>query len=139
MNILDVTVVENDTLSLQNAFRSWFHDSGTDSEHLHLILPTPSLPHTQTKGREKDVDEYDEDWESVSDSLGVINSLGRGREKRRELILKCDIQERIIDPLTAFDTKIGDQFVSGQLYQYSIYTISFFLPWTNHENSLDFS
>lgn len=135
MNILDVTVVENDNLSLQNAFRSWFHDSGTDSEHLHLILPTPSLPHTQTKGREKDVDEYDEDWESVSDSLGVINSLGRGREKRRELILKCDIQERIIDPLTAFDTKIGDQFVSGQFYQYSIYTIHFF----SHELTINFS
>ena len=59
MNILDVTVVENDTMSLQNAFRSWLHDSGTDSEHLHLILPhPPSLPQTaEVEGGEDE--EYD--------------------------------------------------------------------------------
>ena len=39
LGILDLHSIENDVLSLSSYFRGWFHDSGTDSEHLHLILP----------------------------------------------------------------------------------------------------
>ena len=39
LSILDLTSIDNDVLSLQNVFKSWLHDCGTDSEHLHLVLP----------------------------------------------------------------------------------------------------
>ena len=118
MNILDMTVVENDTMSLQNAFRSWLHDSGTDSEHLHLILPhPPSLPQTaEVEGGEDE--EYDllhcGDMEGdFGGGMSVVGGAKRRRkEEQRELVMKCDLQERILDPMTAFDPKISSQFVS---------------------------
>jgi hypothetical protein len=97
-NILDVTLVESDSLSMQNTFRSWLHDCGTDSEHLHLILPPP--PSTL---RETQEDKY-EPWE-LNNSKGTV-------EEGRGLMLKCDIHERIIDPSKSFESKIGDLFVS---------------------------
>lgn len=45
LSILDLTSIDNDVLSLQNVFKSWLHDCGTDSEHLHLALP-PSHAHS---------------------------------------------------------------------------------------------
>ena len=36
----------------------------------------------------------------------------RRKEEQRELVMKCDLQERILDPMTAFDPKISSQFVS---------------------------
>ena len=39
LSILDLTSTDNDVLSLQNIFKTWLHDCGTDSEHLHLSLP----------------------------------------------------------------------------------------------------
>ena len=96
-------MVDNDTLSLQSVFRSWLHDCGTDQEHLHLILPQPP---TLLKAQ----DEMDaESWEtSMFESSG--GSRGQGKENR--LVLKCDIQERILNPSTAFEPKLGDLFVS---------------------------
>ena len=29
-----------DFLSIQDFFRGWLHDCGTDSEHMHLLLPS---------------------------------------------------------------------------------------------------
>ena len=42
MSLLDVTTVDNDVLGLQSYLKSWLHDCGTDSEHIHLSLPAPS-------------------------------------------------------------------------------------------------
>ncbi len=116
MNILDITEVENDAQSLQSTFRSWLHDCGTDSEHLHLILPAPS-PNTagKHKGRsgglnfDEDSDDDISDWRGYGcdSSVGVVKGHGG-----RSLVVKCDIQERILDPSTAFDAKISNQFVS---------------------------
>jgi hypothetical protein len=58
LGIVDLHSIENDVLSLSSYFRGWFHDSGTDSEHLHLILPpatrylqyyAPAPPPTHTR------------------------------------------------------------------------------------------
>ena len=43
MSILDLTVIDNDALSIQNALHAWLHDCSTDQEHLHLILPPSSV------------------------------------------------------------------------------------------------
>ena len=99
--------MESDSLSLQNTFRSWFHDCGTDSEHLHLTLPPPSTLHEVMKLEEGE--EYATWGASHYDS-----EVNRADEEGRGLVLKCDIHERIIDPSTSLDSKIGDQFVSGQ-------------------------
>lgn len=104
MNILDVTVVENDPLSLQNAFRSWLHDCGTDTEYLHLILPSPPSSHHSTGAGPGRGDE-DTTWE-----LSPTDEMGGGKEGG--LVLKCDVQERILCPASAFNAKIRDQFVS---------------------------
>ncbi len=96
-------MVENDALSLQNTFRSWLHDCGTDQEHLHLVLPSPSSMQQETDEEVMDLDEG-EDWGA---------SCSSERRRRRDMVVKCDIQERVLNPFTSFDSALGDQFVSG--------------------------
>lgn len=109
--------MESDSLSLQNTFRSWLHDCGTDSEHLHLTLPPPSTLH---EALEEEGEEYGTWRTSCYDSEGVA----RAEEDERGLVMKCDIHERIIDPSTSIDSKIGRQFVS------KYWTSDFFLAPT---------
>ena len=115
MNILDVTVVDNDPLSLQNSFRSWLHDCGTDSEHLHLVLPStpPHLLCPRSEAAEMAEDLGGREEEEYSWGASCFDAAGGAGGRGREVVLKCDIHERIINPSTAFDTKIGDQFVSN--------------------------
>lgn len=80
LSILDLVSIDNDVLSLQNVFKSWLHDLGTDSEHLHLLLPPVR---------------------TTSDGGGV---------KEHSLTLKCDLQERILDPGAV--SPLGQHFVS---------------------------
>ena len=47
VSVLDLTTCTNDLISLQNLFKTWFHDCSTDSEHLQIFLP-PSLSSNQT-------------------------------------------------------------------------------------------
>lgn len=118
MNILDVTVVDNDPLSLQSSFRSWLHDCGTDTEHLHLTLPStpPNLlhPHSEAAEMAEDVRAGEEEEEYSWGASCFDDAAGGAGGRGREVVLKCDIHERIINPLTAFDAKIGDQFVSDE-------------------------
>lgn len=74
LSILDLTSIDNDVLSLRSVFKTWLHDCGTDSEHLHLTLPPPP---------------------------------GFGEHP---LTLKCDLQERILDPGSF--PPLGQHFVS---------------------------
>ena len=80
---MDLVSIENDVLSLQNVFRGWLHDCSTDKEHLHLILPSPE---------------------------GEAERGPSGSENVEGLVLKCDIQERVLDP-SVFGA-LGQQFVS---------------------------
>ncbi|XP_038053650.1 meiosis 1 arrest protein-like [Patiria miniata] len=69
LGAVEVTSVEQDEISLQDFFRGWLHDSGTDREHLHLRLPPTTIG---------------DDW----------------------LTLKCDLQERFLNPsLFPFQTQ----------------------------------
>ncbi|XP_044537108.1 meiosis 1 arrest protein [Gracilinanus agilis] len=38
---IDLQIIENDTVSIEIFFKAWLQDSGTDQEHLHLLLPSP--------------------------------------------------------------------------------------------------
>ncbi|XP_072033026.1 meiosis 1 arrest protein-like [Amphiura filiformis] len=38
--LVDVICLEADFLSIQDFFKGWLHDCGTDSEHIHLLLPS---------------------------------------------------------------------------------------------------
>ena len=84
LSVLDLVSIDNDVLSLQNVFQSWLLDCSTDSEAIHLILP-PGLRQTGL-----------EEGERIHDS-----SL---------LTVKCDIQERLLDPNLM--GSLGQQFVS---------------------------
>ncbi|XP_014670118.1 PREDICTED: meiosis 1 arrest protein-like [Priapulus caudatus] len=61
---LELLQVESDLLSLENFFKMWLMDSGTDREHLHITLPEVST----------------------------------AQDRMWPLVLKCDMQERILDP-----------------------------------------
>ncbi|XP_020860974.1 meiosis 1 arrest protein isoform X1 [Phascolarctos cinereus] len=37
---IELQVIENDTVSIESFFKAWLQDSGTDQEHLHLLLPS---------------------------------------------------------------------------------------------------
>mgnify|MGYP002803526918 CR=1 FL=1 len=74
-DIVDIISIENDVLCMMNYFKSWLKDCGTDSENIHLILPSriscsPDL---------------------LADDLSSNSN---------EVVLKCDLHEALIDPLT---------------------------------------
>ncbi|XP_062065702.1 meiosis 1 arrest protein [Lepus europaeus] len=37
---IDLQTIDNDVLSLEVFFKAWLHNSGTDQEHIHLLLPS---------------------------------------------------------------------------------------------------
>ncbi|XP_003773528.1 meiosis 1 arrest protein [Sarcophilus harrisii] len=37
---IDLQIIENDTVSIESFFKAWLQNSGTDQEHLHLLLPS---------------------------------------------------------------------------------------------------
>lgn len=40
---IDLQTIDNDTLSIEIFFKAWLHISGTDQEHIHLLLPSWSF------------------------------------------------------------------------------------------------
>jgi len=121
LSILDVTVLDSDVLSLQNALHSWLHDCSTDQEHLHLILPPSTSQATvlnckalsgitsqvmleTTAGRTKD----------KGDREDITTGSSETENHTREVRIKCDFQERVLNPSVCFDSKLGDSFVSVQ-------------------------
>lgn len=80
--MLEVVSIDNDVLNLQSVFQGWLRDCSTDSEHLHLFLP-PTL-------------------QGLTGSDGLSSQLS----------LKCDLHERLMDPLL-LGGGIGQKFVSA--------------------------
>ncbi|XP_045405882.1 meiosis 1 arrest protein isoform X5 [Lemur catta] len=37
---IDLQTIDNDTVSMEIFFKAWLHNSGTDQEHIHLLLPS---------------------------------------------------------------------------------------------------
>ncbi len=121
MSILDITVVDSDTLSLQNALHAWLHDCSTDQEHLHLILPPLSTTALGQESRSKIlIFKFELPFHSSNQLLGDRESTsiwedsatGADVTHHKEVKIKCDFQERVLDPSACFDTKLGDPFVS---------------------------
>ncbi|XP_028372178.1 meiosis 1 arrest protein isoform X2 [Phyllostomus discolor] len=40
---IDLQTVDNDVVSMEMLFKAWLHNSGTDREHVHLLLPSQSF------------------------------------------------------------------------------------------------
>ncbi|XP_062992112.1 meiosis 1 arrest protein [Elgaria multicarinata webbii] len=40
---IDLQTVEDDVVALEMFFKAWFHDQGTNQEHLHLLLPSGAI------------------------------------------------------------------------------------------------
>ena len=80
--MLEVVSIDNDVLNLQSVFQGWLRDCSTDSEHLHLSLP-PTL-------------------HGLTGSDGLSSQLS----------LKCDLHERLLDPLL-LGAGLGQKFVSA--------------------------
>ncbi|XP_072475986.1 meiosis 1 arrest protein isoform X2 [Notamacropus eugenii] len=64
---IELQIIENDTVSIESFFKAWLQDSGTDQEHLHLLLPSQC-------------------FSSVSSA------------RSEPMCLKCDLQERLLNP-----------------------------------------
>ncbi|XP_007950850.1 meiosis 1 arrest protein [Orycteropus afer afer] len=37
---IDLQIIDNDIISMEVFFKAWLHNSGTDREHIHLLLPS---------------------------------------------------------------------------------------------------
>ncbi|KAJ7379177.1 male meiosis chromosome separation [Desmophyllum pertusum] len=70
--LVDVVSLGKDVLSFQNFFKTWLLDGGTDQEHLRITLPSAF----------------------TQDSEG-----DHSQEHDTGLTLKCDLHERVLDPL----------------------------------------
>ncbi|XP_068927884.1 meiosis 1 arrest protein [Petaurus breviceps papuanus] len=64
---IELQIIENDIVSIESFFKAWLQDSGTDREHLHLLLPP-----------------------QCSSSFSSARS--------EPMCLKCDLQERLLNP-----------------------------------------
>ncbi|XP_070285654.1 meiosis 1 arrest protein isoform X1 [Myotis yumanensis] len=40
---IDLQTIDNDVVSMEVFFKAWLHNSGTDQEHIHLLLPSQSF------------------------------------------------------------------------------------------------
>ena len=56
------------------------------------------------EGQESDL------WGGVAE--GFNTATGRVPHRERGVTIKCDFQERVLNPATCFNSKLGDQFVS---------------------------
>uniref|UniRef100_A0A9L0K0Z2 Meiosis 1 associated protein n=1 Tax=Equus asinus TaxID=9793 RepID=A0A9L0K0Z2_EQUAS len=43
---IDLQTIDNDIVSMEIFFKAWLHNSGTDQEHMHLLLPSRSYSST---------------------------------------------------------------------------------------------
>ena len=83
LSVFDVIGCTNDVPSLQSLFKTWLYDCSTDVEHIQIVLP--------------------------SSSAGVVTG---GRVNDNKIIIKCDVWERMLDPLclpTAFSKNLVRQ------------------------------
>uniref|UniRef100_A0A8C4KHD3 Meiosis 1 associated protein n=1 Tax=Dromaius novaehollandiae TaxID=8790 RepID=A0A8C4KHD3_DRONO len=81
---IDVQTVEDNVISLEMLFKTWLHDYGTDREQLHLLLPSGGFGH-----------------------LLAVSSPPRCRGNLYVMCLKCDLQERLLDPALLSGTADG--------------------------------
>uniref|UniRef100_H3B0P3 Meiosis 1 associated protein n=1 Tax=Latimeria chalumnae TaxID=7897 RepID=H3B0P3_LATCH len=65
---IDLQTIENEVVCLENFFKAWLQDHGTDKEHLHLFLPSGCL------------------------SSNVLF------KEDAVVCLKCDVQDRLLNP-----------------------------------------
>nr|XP_015107342.1 meiosis 1 arrest protein isoform X1 [Vicugna pacos] len=47
---IDLQTVDNDVVSMEMFFKAWLHNSGTDQEHVHLLLPSRCLSNISRAG-----------------------------------------------------------------------------------------
>lgn len=40
---IDLQTIDSDIVSMEIFFKAWLHNSGTDREHVHLLLPSRSI------------------------------------------------------------------------------------------------
>ncbi|NWR64196.1 M1AP protein, partial [Bucorvus abyssinicus] len=73
---IDVQTIEDNVISLEMLFKTWLHDSSTEREHLHLLLPSGGFSHATAP-------------------------------KTTLMCLKCDLQERLLDPALLSGTTDG--------------------------------
>ncbi|KAF6321385.1 meiosis 1 associated protein [Rhinolophus ferrumequinum] len=48
---IDLQTIDNDIVSMESFFKAWLHNSGTDQEHIHLLLPSQSFSNI-SRGRD---------------------------------------------------------------------------------------
>ncbi|KAM6071787.1 meiosis 1 arrest protein isoform 2-T2 [Theristicus caerulescens] len=73
---IDVHTVKDNVISLEMLFKTWLQDYGTESEHLHLLLPSGGFSHAAAP-------------------------------RTTLMCLKCDLQERLLDPALLSGTADG--------------------------------
>ncbi|XP_046845567.1 meiosis 1 arrest protein-like [Xenia sp. Carnegie-2017] len=85
-DIVDVLSIENDALCMMNFFKVWLKDCSSDTESLHIVLPTLT---SSSSGI------YTGLVISNNNSYIMVDDSSSGCE----MVLKCDLHEVLIDPL----------------------------------------
>ncbi|XP_040445201.1 meiosis 1 arrest protein isoform X4 [Falco naumanni] len=108
---IDVQTIEDNVISLEMLFKTWLHDYGTEREHLHLLLPSGGFSHATAPRTTL----------SISFSLPLCRELlhptalkitqacpmGMFSHVPHPMCLKCDLQERLLDPALLSGTADG--------------------------------
>ncbi|KAM6076423.1 LOW QUALITY PROTEIN: meiosis 1 arrest protein [Chlamydotis macqueenii] len=90
---IDVQTIEDNVISLEMLFKTWLHDYGTEREHLHLLLPLGGFSHATAPKTTLSISfSLPLQGAPKSHSLKDYPGLSYG------LCLKCDLQERLLDP-----------------------------------------
>ncbi|XP_055557001.1 meiosis 1 arrest protein isoform X1 [Falco biarmicus] len=108
---IDVQTIEDNVISLEMLFKTWLHDYGTEREHLHLLLPSGGFSRATAPRTTL----------SISFSLPLCRELphptalkitqacpmGMFSHVPHPMCLKCDLQERLLDPALLSGTADG--------------------------------
>ncbi|XP_039921726.1 meiosis 1 arrest protein isoform X1 [Hirundo rustica] len=111
---IEVQTVEDNVISLEMLFKTWLHDHGTEREQLHLLLPSGGFGHAAVPKNTLSISfslpsaPLQRDPESLS--LKKLPRIVQGAPSlpfREPVCLKCDLQERLLDPALLSGTPDG--------------------------------
>ncbi|KAM9295443.1 LOW QUALITY PROTEIN: meiosis 1 arrest protein [Morus bassanus] len=107
---IDVQTVEDNVISLEMLFKTWLHDYSTESEQLHLLLPSGGFSHASAPKTTLSIS-----FSPALQGAPKSHSLRLPRPVlwacpltfRDPMCLKCDLQERLLDPALLSGTVDG--------------------------------
>ncbi|KAM9286256.1 LOW QUALITY PROTEIN: meiosis 1 arrest protein [Cariama cristata] len=104
---IDVQTIEDNVISLEMLFKAWLHDYGTEREHLHLLLPSGGPSHATAPKSTLSIS-FSPPLQGAPKSHSLkVYPWACSLTFRVSMCLKCDLQERLLDPTLLSGTVDG--------------------------------